>query len=273
MPDTPIAGDEIMARIRSIKPETWSSEQIMELSIPARLLFIGMWNFCDDGGNHPASSKTLKAEIFPSDDMMTSDIQQLVDEVLAQGLLIEYEAGEKRYWHVTGWKHQKIDKPSYKHPAPPEEPHKQGTSGLFDDDSSNGSGSSTPGVEGSGVESKGVERKGGRSSNARKIPIPPDFAVSERVATWATENGHSRLQERLDHFIGKAKANGYAYVDWDAAFMGAIREDWAKLTTVPAGVRRADPRQSENERRQAEALRLLGDTVGDQNTIEMERIA
>ena len=30
----------------------WTSEQIVECSPIARLLFIGMWNFCDDGGNH-----------------------------------------------------------------------------------------------------------------------------------------------------------------------------------------------------------------------------
>ena len=41
-----------MARIRSIKPEFWTAEQVMECSPMARLLFIGMWNFCDDGGNH-----------------------------------------------------------------------------------------------------------------------------------------------------------------------------------------------------------------------------
>ncbi len=44
-----------MARIRSIKTEFWTAEQVMECSPIARLLFIGMWNFCDDGGNHPAT--------------------------------------------------------------------------------------------------------------------------------------------------------------------------------------------------------------------------
>ncbi len=44
-----------MARIRTTKPEFWSSAQIIELSRDARLLFIGMWNFCDDNGRHKAS--------------------------------------------------------------------------------------------------------------------------------------------------------------------------------------------------------------------------
>ena len=42
-----------MARIRTIKPEFWTSEQVVDCSPTARLLFIGLWNFCDDGGVHP----------------------------------------------------------------------------------------------------------------------------------------------------------------------------------------------------------------------------
>jgi hypothetical protein len=49
-----------MARIRTVKPEFWTSEQVMELSPLARLAFIGMWNFCDDAGVHTASAKRLK---------------------------------------------------------------------------------------------------------------------------------------------------------------------------------------------------------------------
>jgi hypothetical protein len=105
-----------MARIRSIKPEFWTAEQVMECSPLTRLAFIGMWNFCDDGGNHPASAKTLKAEVFPADDLTISDVQRLVDELLDVGLLAEYEAVGKRFWHVTGWHHQKIDRPTMKHP-------------------------------------------------------------------------------------------------------------------------------------------------------------
>lgn len=99
-----------MARIRTIKPEFWTSEQVMECSPTARLLFVGMWNFCDDGGNHPASAKTLKAEVFPADDFTADSIQGMVDELVAQGLLLPYEADGKRFLHVTGWHHQKSKK-------------------------------------------------------------------------------------------------------------------------------------------------------------------
>lgn len=62
-----------------------------------------------------------------------------------------------------------------------------------------------------------------------KVSLPENFAVSDRVSQWAAQKGHTRLDERLEHFVGTAKARGYAYADWDQAFMNAIREDWAKL--------------------------------------------
>lgn len=109
-----------MPRIRTIKPEFWTNEQVIELSIAARLLFVGTWNFCDDQGVMPASLKALKAKVLPADDFSAADIQQLIDELLSQGLLGEFEAQDARWWYVTGWKHQKIDRPTpSKYPEPP----------------------------------------------------------------------------------------------------------------------------------------------------------
>ena len=105
-----------MARIRSIKPEFWTSEQVMNCSPTARLLFIGLWNFCDDAGNHVASTKTIKASVFPGDDITSSSIQGLLDELSSNGLIAFYSFENKDFLHVTGWHHQKIEKPTYKHP-------------------------------------------------------------------------------------------------------------------------------------------------------------
>jgi len=107
-----------MARIRSIKPEYWTSEQVTECSRDARLLFIGLWNFCDDGGIHPASAKRLKMEIFPGDDCTAEQVGGWIQELLSQGLLKEFEVEGAKYWLVTGWHHQKIDRPSFKYPQP-----------------------------------------------------------------------------------------------------------------------------------------------------------
>ena len=141
-----------MARIRSIKPEFFSSEQIAECSMIARLLFIGMWNFCDDGGVHRASLKRLKMEIFPADEITLQEVERLVGELITQGLLGEFEHENERYWFVTGWKHQKIERPSYKYPQP-DSPNVR----RMIDDQSPPEGKGREGSRSLGVEGKGME--------------------------------------------------------------------------------------------------------------------
>ena len=105
-----------MARIRSIKPEFWSDEQVMECSPMARLMFIGIWNFCDDAGNHPLSEKTIKALVFPGDSIDSASIRRLLVELSSNALLRFYECSGKAYLNIKGWRHQKIDRPTIKHP-------------------------------------------------------------------------------------------------------------------------------------------------------------
>jgi len=78
-----------------------------------------------------------------------------------------------------------------------------------------------------------------RQSKTIKTPLPAKFQISENVRKWASAKGHTRLEERLEHFIGYAKANGKKYVDWDQALQNAIRDDWAKLNgnTKPIPIR------------------------------------
>ncbi|MEG5263462.1 DnaT-like ssDNA-binding domain-containing protein [Pseudomonas sp. JDS28PS106] len=107
-----------MARIRTIKPEFWSSEQVMSCRPLARLLFIGLWNFCDDGGNHPLAPRTIKALVFPGDPTTAEEVGELLEELNAAGLTEHYCVEERHYLHIRGWRHQKIEKRNYKYPAP-----------------------------------------------------------------------------------------------------------------------------------------------------------
>lgn len=107
-----------MARIRSVKPEFWTSEQVMHMSRDARLLFIGLWNFCDDNGIHPATALTLKAQVLPGDPLTADQVMSFIDEMIEQGLVEEYEADGRAFWRVTGWsRHQRIESPTFRHPT------------------------------------------------------------------------------------------------------------------------------------------------------------
>ena len=108
-----------MARLRSIKYEFWSSPQVVSCSLPARLLFVGLWNFCDDNGVHAASVSRLRIEVFPQDNLTDESIRSMIGELLDAGLLATYLVGDEAFWCVTGWsKHQRIDRPTYRHPLP-----------------------------------------------------------------------------------------------------------------------------------------------------------
>jgi hypothetical protein len=62
-----------------------------------------------------------------------------------------------------------------------------------------------------------------------KTSIPKNFAISERVITWANREGYRDLNKHLDNFILVAQSNNYKYTDWDAAFMRAIKDNWARV--------------------------------------------
>ncbi|WP_051954136.1 hypothetical protein [Xenophilus azovorans] len=226
-----------MARIRTIKPEFHTSEQVMNLKPVARLAFIGLWNFCDDGGNHPASARTLKAEVFPGDDdLSASDVQALVDQMLTQGLVKLYEVGGKSYWHVTGWHHQRIERPTMKHPLPPDAASndQQGRCdkpmnrrqpaaeesprdpGRLDESSANdrrdldepstpegkgeeGKGEEGKGEEGKGEEGKGEEGKGdseAKASGAVGAAVPPMSPLEQAALMPQRKEGEPLTEEQ-----------------------------------------------------------------------------
>src|SRR3546814_14876688 len=57
-----------MARIRTIKPEFWTSETIAALPIRTRLTFIGLWTYVDDNGVGFGNETLIVAELFPLED-------------------------------------------------------------------------------------------------------------------------------------------------------------------------------------------------------------
>lgn len=201
-----------MSRIRTIKPEFWTSEQIVECSPIARLLFIGIWNFCDDYGNHPFSLRSLKMRIFPGDDITLERMQELFDELLRSRLIALYSHGESQYFHVIGWRHQKIDKPSRKFPEPTAfDDHSPNVRRPFDDHSL---------VEGNGRE---ADAEGNRSEhdllsfNSTKKFEKPN---AEQVKGYAIERSSPNFD--VEAFFDHYESNGWmigkvAMKDWRAA--------------------------------------------------------
>jgi hypothetical protein len=99
-----------VARIRTVKPEFWVDEKVVELGPWARLLFIGLWNFADDQGYIDYAPKRIKMQVFPGD---TTDVVPLIDELLSQGVLRAYRSSIGPVLHVVNWRrHQRVDHPA-----------------------------------------------------------------------------------------------------------------------------------------------------------------
>jgi hypothetical protein len=193
-----------MARIRSIKPEFWTSEQVTECSLNARLLFIGLWNFADDLGRMPMSAKSIKAKVFPADDMPLQNVSGMLQELSRNGLILPYEVDGKEYLQITGWQHQRIDKPQPgKYPAP--------VAGYSTND---------PGVVATdriGKEEEGKERKGERRAPEFST-IGEDFELTDADIAVAHDAGmtDATVDTERKLFIARKQSDGKQSANWSA---------------------------------------------------------
>lgn len=140
-----------MARIRTIKPQFWTDESVVDLPFEYRLLFIGIWNFADDDGFIENKPKQIKLQVFPGDDVnVASGIRALVKRQMLEPLTLD----GMKVLRVRGWKgHQVISRPTPSKFASAYADYQAGqaTHGGLTEDSRR-----TP----SGKEGKGRERKG-----------------------------------------------------------------------------------------------------------------
>jgi hypothetical protein len=120
-----------MARIRSIKPEFFTSLTIADQPLSARLTFIGLWTYVDDNGVGLADPRLIRASVWPLEE--APDILQRTREDLqslhAARLVTLYEASGKALVAVSNWsEHQKVSHPRKpRYPRPEEVSQPSGT--------------------------------------------------------------------------------------------------------------------------------------------------
>jgi len=94
-----------MARIRSVKPEFFLDEEVAELSMAARLLFVGLWTLADRDGRLKDRPKRIKVQVLPYDDV---EIDDLLDELASAEFIYRYTIGEDKYIQIRSFaKHQR----------------------------------------------------------------------------------------------------------------------------------------------------------------------
>lgn len=244
-----------MARIRSIKPEFWTSAQVLECSPIARLLFIGLWNFCDDAGRHVDSLKQIKAEIFPADEILLDDIRGMIDELEQNGLVKRYVAEGQALLQVTGWHNQRIDKPQPSRYPGPDEDHSENVPGTVQERSR------LIGEDRKGKDRTGREGTRARATPARsaRAPDPPeglDADAWERFERYRREIKKTLKPASIEAAQRKLASFGE---DQAAVVEQSIANGWQGLfplkdtNRTPNGVARGPDEPPDKLQREAEA--------------------
>lgn len=100
-----------MPRIRSVKPELWSDQDLAKLSRDARLLYIALWNMADEHARLQGDPRWVKGHCLPyDDDLGPTATDGLLDELAAGGKVVRYTvAGDPFLYLPKLAQHQRLD--------------------------------------------------------------------------------------------------------------------------------------------------------------------
>lgn len=234
-----------MARIRTVKPELFSHEDLfdaeVETGLPLRLAFIGLFTCCDREGRFKWRPRTLKSNVLPHDDI---DFSRVLDALVTRGFVVKYAVDGKEYGVIpTFTDHQVINnRESPSEIPPPNEINNIDASGTRQPRVDH-----APSGEGKGKEGKGKEhipvadavvttREDVIATTAKtpattpaKIPIPSDWKPGDQ-----TVNALMRLngvpldfidQQAAEFLIFWTESRGVAG-SWDSKFLTRCVDRW-----------------------------------------------
>jgi len=95
-----------MSRIRSIHPGFFTDEDLVSVSMGARLLFLGLGVEADDKGIFEWKPLTIRMRVFPGDNV---DVAAMLAELEGVGAIRRYEIGGKSYGAIRNFR--KFQKP------------------------------------------------------------------------------------------------------------------------------------------------------------------
>jgi hypothetical protein len=162
-----------MARIRTVKPEFFTSDDICALSPFARLLYVGLWCEADREGRLVWTPGVLKRRYLPDD---PCDIADITAELIGRGLVVLY--GEGLAYIPTFSRHQHVNAREALSKLPP--PAGEAARDLR-------TGREGEGKEGNGKEGSGKEGEGTRVADplpGRAHAIPADWKPDEEDLAW-----------------------------------------------------------------------------------------
>jgi len=86
-------------RSRVTREPFWTDSRLGRVSHAARLLFLGLWAIMDTAGRLEDDPPRTRVQIFPYDQQI--DVDVLLAELEAVGLIVRYTAEDSRYIEVV----------------------------------------------------------------------------------------------------------------------------------------------------------------------------
>lgn len=221
-----------MARIRTIKPEFFTSEDIVALSPMARLLYIALWCEADREGRFQWKPRTFKMRYFPADDL---EIDTLATELLESGLVTLYGDGLAYIPTFTTHQHVNPREAASLLPAP-----------VGGENPTRGPRVSTreSTVSDAQVGREGKEGKEREASHrSRGSRLPSDWSLTDDYKTAALEIRQDWMPEHLetiaatfrDYWNSQPGSKGVK-LDWLATWRNWCRNDRSKFTPKPSDI-------------------------------------
>lgn len=174
-----------MSRIRSIHPGFFTDEDLVSVSMAARLLFLGLGVEADDKGTFEWKPITIKMRIFPGDNV---EIIPLLEELVSADRVIQYESGGRKYGAIRNFaRFQRPKKPNDVHPITELARSYVGLGSEINDNE--GASSSEPAAHQGGVVPNQFPTGGELAENER-LPFPQKSEKSPQM-----EDGGWRMEE------------------------------------------------------------------------------
>ena len=191
-----------VGRIRTIKPEFFTSPDTAKASVDARLFFIAMWCWADDYGIGETNLNALLGFAFPEDDQRErKEIQSLCKEVSEAYGVVFYTVRDRRFFAILSWdKHQKTQRRAARRNPRPDDPESVPDQRIYGQEGSSpppqGISSRSQGNPPSGTGEQGNRGTGEeKTSSSAKPPTSseprPDVdALCTRLRDRIIENGN-----------------------------------------------------------------------------------
>jgi hypothetical protein len=231
-----------MARIRTLKPETWESEKLGRLTLLSRVNFIGLISLADDEGRGRGDSAFLLARLHPyAADVKLDAMRESLAELEKTGLVIFYQAVDCSYYAIPSWsENQKIDHPSpSKLPAPSTKRARRTLANVRED---------SPKAREDSGEDQGMDqgREGTKEADGFAVfwaAYPRKDKKKEALSAWGKLKPGAELQATILADVKKRalsndwQKNAGQFVPLPASYLNAARwEDQGVILPKPAPV-------------------------------------